>query len=34
MEGLRNALDNDQLDDFVADFYNKLGRPVPALEEN
>lgn len=33
MEGLRNALDNNQLDDFVAEFYEKLGRPVPALEQ-
>lgn len=31
MEGLRNALDNDELDEFVAEFYAKLGRPVPEL---
>lgn len=31
MEGLRDALDTNQLDEFVAEFYANLGRPVPPL---
>ena len=32
MEGLRNALDNNALDEFVGEFYEKLGRPAPELQ--
>jgi queuine tRNA-ribosyltransferase len=31
MEGLRNAIDNDELDEFVKEFYEQKGMPVPAL---
>lgn len=34
MEGLRNALDNNDLDAFVKEFYQKLDRPVPQLEQD
>lgn len=34
MEGLRNALESNQLDEFVANFYEKLGRPVPELKQD
>jgi queuine tRNA-ribosyltransferase len=33
MEGLRGALAAGKLDDFVAEFYAKLGREVPPLAE-
>ncbi|MBR9856510.1 MAG: tRNA guanosine(34) transglycosylase Tgt [Gammaproteobacteria bacterium] len=31
MEGLRGAIEQGKLDDFVADFYARLGKPVPQL---
>jgi queuine tRNA-ribosyltransferase len=31
MEGLRNAISNNELDAFVADFYAKKGKEVPAI---
>lgn len=33
MEGLRNAIEQGKLDDFVTEFYGKLGKPVPPLDE-
>jgi queuine tRNA-ribosyltransferase len=33
MEGLRGAIAAGKLDDFVAEFYAKLGREVPPLAE-
>jgi len=33
MQGLRDAIDAGQLDDFVADFYHRQGKPVPELAE-
>ncbi|MCE2570820.1 tRNA guanosine(34) transglycosylase Tgt [Motilimonas eburnea] len=33
MEGLRNAIAQGKLDDFVTEFYGKIGKPVPPLEE-
>lgn len=33
MEGLRNAISQGKLDDFVTEFYGKIGKPVPPLEE-
>ena len=33
MQGLRDAIDAGQLDDFVADFYHRQGKPVPGLAE-
>ncbi|WP_028116770.1 tRNA guanosine(34) transglycosylase Tgt [Ferrimonas senticii] len=33
MEGLRSAIEQGKLDDFVADFYAKLGREVPPLND-
>lgn len=32
MEGLRDAIEQNRLDDFVADFYAKKGLPVPELD--
>jgi len=32
MSGLREAITNHRLDEHVAGFYAKLGKPVPALE--
>ncbi len=32
MEGLRDAIEQNHLDDFVADFYAKKGLPVPELD--
>ncbi|MBO1256510.1 tRNA guanosine(34) transglycosylase Tgt [Alteromonas sp. 5E99-2] len=31
MEGLRNAIENNELDEFVAEFYKQKNMPVPAL---
>jgi queuine tRNA-ribosyltransferase len=33
MDGLRRAIAAGELEVFVADFYEKKGMPVPALEE-
>ncbi len=33
MQGLRDAIEAGQLDAFVAEFYAKRGKPVPALDE-
>ncbi|MCE2594566.1 tRNA guanosine(34) transglycosylase Tgt [Motilimonas cestriensis] len=33
MEGLRNAIEKGKLDEFVIEFYGKIGKPVPPLEE-
>ncbi|MDO6524475.1 tRNA guanosine(34) transglycosylase Tgt [Motilimonas sp. 1_MG-2023] len=33
MEGLRNAIEQGKLDEFVIEFYGKIGKPVPPLEE-
>ncbi|RJG47596.1 tRNA guanosine(34) transglycosylase Tgt [Motilimonas pumila] len=33
MQGLRNAIEQGKLDDFVTEFYGKLGKPVPPLDE-
>ena len=33
MEGLRNAIENNQLDEYVADFYAKRNLPVPPLSD-
>ncbi|NVK25895.1 MAG: tRNA guanosine(34) transglycosylase Tgt [Gammaproteobacteria bacterium] len=33
MEGLREAIANNQLDEFVADFYAKRGLPVPPMSD-
>jgi queuine tRNA-ribosyltransferase len=33
MEGLRNAIAEGKLDEFVEDFYAKRGLPVPPLAE-
>ena len=32
MQGLRDAIDAGTLDDFVADFYQRQGKPVPTLD--
>ena len=32
MQGIRDAIDNDTFDEFVADFYQKRGQDVPPLE--
>ena len=32
MAGIRQAIEDDNFDAFVADFYGKRGQPVPALE--
>lgn len=31
MAGLRQAIEDDRLEEFVADFYTKIGKEVPAL---
>ncbi len=33
MEGLRNAIEQGTLDAFVADFYGRMGKPVPPLDD-
>jgi queuine tRNA-ribosyltransferase len=33
MDGLRTAIAKGELDEFVADFYAKKGKPVPSLED-
>jgi queuine tRNA-ribosyltransferase len=33
MQGLRNAIENDKLDDFVEEFYALRGLPVPPLKQ-
>jgi queuine tRNA-ribosyltransferase len=33
MQGLRDALDQGKLDDFVTEFYQKRGMDVPELKE-
>jgi queuine tRNA-ribosyltransferase len=33
MEGLRNAISNGKLDEFVADFYARRGQEVPELAD-
>ena len=32
MQGLRDAIDAGTLDDFIADFYQRQGKPVPTLD--
>ena len=32
MQGIRDAIDNDTFDEFVAEFYSKRGQEVPPLE--
>lgn len=34
MEGLRGAIEQGKLDDFVAEFYGRQGRPVPPLGQS
>jgi queuine tRNA-ribosyltransferase len=33
MEGLRNAIAENKLDEFVEDFYARRGQPVPELKQ-
>lgn len=34
MQGLRDAIEQGKLDDFVTEFYRRQGKPVPPLAEN
>ena len=34
MQGLRDAIEQGKLDDFVTEFYRRQGKPVPPLTEN
>ncbi|MGL5451770.1 MAG: tRNA guanosine(34) transglycosylase Tgt [Aeromonas sp.] len=34
MQGLRDAIEQGKLDDFVSEFYRRQGKPVPPLAEN
>jgi queuine tRNA-ribosyltransferase len=31
MQGIRDAIEQDQFDEFVSEFYNKRGQTIPEL---